>query len=303
MRRALTAIIVSVTLGPAVAAAQAPPTTTEEEPPIPDPNVPDPNLPPDPAASRPAYRYEKREYPRELVLRPLTLAAEQAEVAIDMPFVARDGHPTLHQILRGAFGVTVDLQLGVTYTVGLERFSAEGEEKGFEVGKAVSLDAAYTIIPGYLAAQLRLAFYADPDVFGLGLILGVPFKITIGREWAVFGGADLVSVKLKEFAVDPADPASNLRDVDNVGRGVDTDSGSVDFTGGVAYQAKPNLAVWGTIGVGWPNFDTNDQPFALFTGLTFSPRRFWDIGARVGFLALDEPAESFSVGVFAALRI
>ena len=68
-------------------------------------------------------------------------------------------------------------------------------------------------------------------------------------------------------------------------------------------QAKDNLALWGTVGLGWPDFDTDDQPFSIFFGLTYSPRRFWDVGARIGFYELDEMAASFSLGVFTALRI
>lgn len=310
MRRALTAILLG--LFPAAAVAQQAPATQPapvspvlpgDEGPIPDPNVKDPNLPPDPEAHPPAYRYAKRDYPREVVHRPLTLPEDQAEVMLDVPFVAGDGNPTLTQVLRGAFGVTVDLQLGVTYSVGLERLNAETGEKGFEVGKAVSLDAAYTIFPGYLAAQLRLAFYADPDIFGLALVLGAPFKLTLADRWAIFGAADLVTIKLTGLAVYPADPARNLAAVALDARGGTTPAGSIDLNLGVAFQAKPNLAVWGTVGLGWPDFDTNDQPFALFAGLTYTPRRFWDIGARIGFLSLDDPATSFSIGAFAAVRL
>jgi hypothetical protein len=310
MRRALTAVLLGCL--PALAAAQEEQDTAPDPPPIvevdddgpiPDPNVADPRLPPDPAERPAPYRFEKRDYPRELVRRPLTLPREMIEASLDVPFVARDGHPTLHQVLRGAYGVTVDLQLGVTYGIAFERLAADDGEDAFELGKAVSLDATYTILPGMLAAQVRLAFYADPDVFGLGLILGVPFRINLGERWAIFGGADLVSIKLNNFAVNPGDPAANLAHVALVGRQGTAPSGSIDLTAGVAYQAQQNLALWGTVGLGWPDFDTNDQPFALFGGLTYTPSRDWDVGARLGFLALDELAESFSVAVFAALRL
>jgi len=42
---------------------------------------------------------------------------------------------------------------------------------------------------------------------------------------------------------------------------------------------------------------------AAFAGLTYTPRRTFDVGARVGFLAMDDPAQSFSVGAFAAVRL
>ncbi len=321
MRQALAVILLGVLPVTAAAQEEVPATQPQAEPepevvpeivnpvapgdegPIPDPNVPDPNIPPESADAPPPYRYAKRDYPKELVKRPLTLAADQAEVSLEVPFVLGDGRPTLTQVLRGGFGVTVDLELGVTYAVGLERLNPAAGQDGFDVGKAFSVDAAYTIFPDWLAAQVRLAFYTDPDLFGLGLTLGLPFKIVLGDRWMIFGGADLVSIKLKSLAVYPADPGRNEAQAADVQRGVVAPSGSIDFTGGVAYQVQPALAVWGTVGLGWPDFDTNDQPFALFAGATYSPRRFWDVGGRIGFLALDEPAQSFSLGIFTALRM
>src|SRR5512134_3215981 len=91
----------------------------EDEGPIPEPKVPDDPMalvPRDPAPREPPVRFTKRDYPTELVRRPMTLAAQQAEVSLDMPFSGNDGSPALTQVLRGAFGVTVDLQLGVTYS-------------------------------------------------------------------------------------------------------------------------------------------------------------------------------------------
>ena len=71
-----------------------------DEGPIQDPNVPDnllARLPREPAAKAPVHRYDKDDYPTEIVKRPLTLPGEMAQVSLDMPFILHEGHPTLTQ--------------------------------------------------------------------------------------------------------------------------------------------------------------------------------------------------------------
>src|SRR5262249_32762242 len=158
--------------------------------------------------------------------------------------------PTLTQVLRGAFGVTRDFELGVTYSVGLERLSARTGEDGFEAGKAFSLDGALTVIPQLLAAELRLGFLVDPDQFGFGLILGAPFTGQSGERGAIVAGQDLVHIKIRALPADPADPAATVAQLDNIARGVATSRGSIDIKAGVVFQPRKNVAVYGTFGVG-----------------------------------------------------
>jgi hypothetical protein len=276
----------------------------EDEGPIPEPNVPeDPlaGLPPDEGVEAELPRYDKRGYPIERVKRPLTLPADLGEIDVDVPMVLNDGHPLLTQTLSPAYGITVDLELGLTYSIGVERLSAEPGEQGFEVGRAVSLDAAYTLIPRYLAVQARLAFYIDPDVFGIGLILGLPYKIELGDEWAIFGGADLERLRLKEFAVYPEDPAANLFNVSEIGRGVEPGIGSGRLTTGVMFQARPDTAIDGSFGVE-RNFESDDQDYSLFAGVTYSPSPAMDLAVHLGFRSLDSPEESFTAALRGALR-
>src|SRR5512138_366569 len=120
MKRAFVALSVALSWQVGSAAAQTPHIPPPEEGPIPDPNVQSPQLPREEAATRSAaYRFEKRDYPVEIVRRPLTLADGQTELVLDMPYVHNDGHPTLTQVLRAAFGVTRDLQAGLTYAIGV----------------------------------------------------------------------------------------------------------------------------------------------------------------------------------------
>lgn len=320
MRRVL-AVAVALAWGPAWAqtkpaaeppatqpteAPPPPPMSPDEEGPIPEPKIPeDPmaNMPRETEVETPEVRYEKAEYPVEVVRRPMTLAAEQVEVGLDVPVYANDGHPVMTQILRGAFGATVDLQVGLTYGVGLERLDAQTGEDGFVAGKAFSVDGAYTLIPGWLAAEARLGFHVDSDLFAMSVILGLPFKIAIQDRWAIVGGADLVRIKVKGFAVDPADPGGNAAAVAESGRGVESSKGSVNLLAGVVFQAQKNLALQGLFGIGWPDFDTEDQPFSLYAGLTYSPKNMFDLGARAGFASLDDAGASFVFTAFAAVRL
>jgi hypothetical protein len=279
-------------------------TVPEYEGQITDPNTPDVvRRQRDKGAQGPVVRYGKDDYPIELVRRPITLAAEQAQVALDMPFVYGDGHPTLTQILLGRFGVTRDLELSLEYGVGLERLSSETGQNGFEAGKAFQVGAAYTIVPQLVGAEVGLAFLADPDFFGVALEVGVPFKLEIADKWAFFTGRNLLRVKLKGLPVDPADPTGNLAQAALHGAGAGTSAGRLQIDLGVLYQAAPELAVFGTFGVGWLDFSTMDQPFSLFAGVSYTVERTIDLGARVGWYRLDEPAASFSLGVFAAARL
>src|SRR5262249_8353912 len=156
------------------------------------------------------------------------------QISLDIPFVTNASDPTLTQILHAAFGVTQDLEVGLSYSVGLERLSPKAKEDGFEVGKAFSLDGAWTLLPQLMAAQARLAFLVDPDEFGVGLILGLPIKLELGDRWALFGLGDLVHIKLKALPVDASDPASNVEQLREIGIGIQALRGSIDARVGAA---------------------------------------------------------------------
>lgn len=277
-----------------------------DEGPVQDPNVPDnllARLPREQTVKAPVHRYDKDDYPTEIVKRPLTLPGEMAQVSLDMPFVLHEGHPTLTQILRAAFGITRDWQVGITYGFGLERLSSEPGLDGYQAGKAFSVDGAFIIIPQALAASISFAFLAEPDEFGMSVAFGVPFKLEIGDRWAFFGGNDLVRVKLKGVPVDPTDPEYNFAQLGLLAHGSPAADGRVQVNFGVAFQPLPNLALFGTFGVGWPDFGTDQQPYSLFFGTSYTVGKRWDFGARLGFLRLDQLDDSFSAAVFAAVRI
>src|SRR5262249_47595481 len=160
-----------------------------------------------------------------------------------------------------------------------------------------------TIIPQALSASLSFAFLAEPDQFGMSFAVGAPFKLEIGDHWAIFGGNDFIRVKLKGVPVDPSDPEYNFAQLALLDHGSSSADGRLQLTVGVDSQPLPNLALFGTFGIGWPDFGTDQQPYSLFYGLSYTAAKRWDVGARLGFLRLDHLEDSFSAAVFAAVRI
>src|SRR5262249_6087095 len=236
----------ALALGTLLASSAA--SAQEENPPIPEPHIPD--APQRPRATGgppkpPPPRITKEDYPTQLVLRPVTLADGQAEIGLALTYLNNDGDGLLWPTLRGAFGITRDVELGATWAAFLARFSPAPAEKGIETGKAFSIDGGITIVPDWFAARVRLAFYADPDVFGFGLVLGAPFRWRILPRLALFVGQDLLYIKLAKLAVDPADPSRNLAEVANIARQEPTAAHRINLACGAIFQATDALALAG----------------------------------------------------------
>jgi hypothetical protein len=245
-------------------------------------------------------RPTKATYPIEIIHRPMTLAQNQAEISLDVPIVfGGGGYAT--QVLRGAFGVTQDLQVGVSYGFGLERFSTEGDEKSYEPGKAASIDGAYTIVPDHLAVTASIPLYFSP--FAAAITIGAPFRVRLGKKLALVGGNDLVQIGLGKWPVTVADPAYNLLNVQGdelVGREFDRANININF--GAQVQMKPNLVLQGLMGVHFIDLSDADEPISLHVGATWSKDKSLDVGARIGWNALDDN-DSFGMGLFAAYRL
>ncbi len=298
---------------PAVAAAQtgAEP-APEEEGPIADPDIPD--APPEGDAitaedleeggvrAVKKQRYTKKTYPIQLVRRPLTLAAAQAEIALDSPFRKGSDNPTMWQVLRARYGITRDIEAGITYSFGLLNLSPPEGTETFEPGKGFSFDGAYTIWAQHLAVALSLPFYVDPDAFAMGVNLSIPFRVNLGSRWAIFGGQDVLQVRIVKMPVDPANPGANLAIVADTAGGGEAPRGNLAFNAGGMYQLKPNLALYSTIGFLYPDFDDLGAPVSFFGGATWSRHNRLDLGGRIGFYDMDN-TDSFSLSVYAAYRL
>jgi hypothetical protein len=332
LRRLLAALILAV---PALASAQGtgdkkpaggatpPPATAtpppaEEEAPIPDdfkvnddPNDPDAmTTRPDPdetaikAEVQAKVRFTKADYPIEAIMRPLTLVEGMAEVGLDIPFVsyglpADETGRAFTQVLRAGYGVTEDIQIGLTYNFGLQQVAPESH---YEAGKAFSVDALYNLIPGWLALQVSLPFYVDP--FAMSLTLGAPFRLKLHEKIAIIGGQNLLQIKFVKFPVDPENPAYNVGTVagiDAAGQG--EPDGNFNLLFGALFQAKPNLALSLMVGTLFFDFKSEDAPFPLWLDLRWSKSPIFDFGARAGTQAMDDFGNRIFVTVYTAYRI
>lgn len=269
-----------------------------------DPNDPDAVTTRDSSRrGKQAVRYTKGTYPIEAIDRPLTLAASQFEISLDVPVeaIGADGGPFMTQVLRAGYGVTTDLQIGVAYGIGLELLNPPEGAKAFEAGKAFSLDAAHTILPGNLAAQLSLPFYADP--FAWSVSLGVPFRVKITDKIAFVGGQDLVAITLVRFPVDPAQPWMNVAHVALDAVGAARNDGHVNLNFGAQIQAKRNLAFTAKLGLYFPDFDDNNDRVYTLLGAAWSKNPKLDIGGRLGVGDLGRMGDTFGLAVFVAYRL
>jgi hypothetical protein len=256
-------------------------------------------------------RATKATFPVELTQRPMTLPENTAEIAVDAPIYfggTVDGAPTdaptlggrATQVLHAAYGVTQDIQVGVSYGFGSERFSPPAGQNGYEAGKAFSVDGAYTILPDHLAVQVNLPFYADP--FATSIVVGVPFRVNVNDKLALVGGQDLIEVAFNKWPVRTWDTEFNLDEATRDKPGQEPFSaGAVNVQFGAQVQVKKNVAITGWTRLHFEDFNGDDLPVPLYLGVMWSKWNV-DLGARLGFARLDE-AESFGLGLSAAYRL
>jgi hypothetical protein len=305
---------------PAIADAQRVPldkdpsgqTAPSDEGPIAEPDIPD--APPDGEAITvddleggggrltKRARYTKKTYPTELVRRPMTLAAAQAELSIDSPLVIGGSNPIMWQVARARYGITRDIEAGITYSFGLVNLSPPDGVDTFQGGKGFSFDGAYTIWPEHLAVAVSLPFYVDPDAFAAGFNLSIPFRVNLGSRWAIYGGQDLLQLRIVKMPVDPANPAANLAIVASSAGGAKEPVGNLAINLGAIHQFRPDLAFYATMGFRYLDFEDTGAPVQLFGGATWTRKNRLDLGGRIGLYDMDD-SDTISVSVYAAYRL
>ncbi len=250
-----------------------------------------------------APRATKSSYPMAVIERPLTLTATQAQVTLDVPMIAGTGAGGLimTQVLRGSYGITQDIQVGVGYGFGVDVLGAKMGVKGYTAGKAFSVDGAYTVIPGWLAATISFPFYAQP--FASSMTIGAPFRVTLNKQIALIGGQDLLQIRFAKFPVSLDRPWDNI-----AGAAVDAvhgtqPSGNLNLTAGALYQRKENLAFTGMIGFFLPDFGSPSKSTSLLFSGIWSKSKTLDFSFRFGFSDLAHPGDSVTFGLFAAYRL
>lgn len=237
-------------------------------------------------------------YPLALKDRPLTLFANMAEVGIDFPVTTITDHAVASGVLRGAFGVTNEVEIGLHYGFG------SIDSDGYLEGKAFSVDAGYKLTDW---ASVRLSVPVLVDPFALAVTIGAPLRFRVMDKVALEIGGDLVSIKLSKFIPSVGNSIDNSGLVAADMIGTDVPNAEIRVIGGVIYQHTEKLALTAQMGFidrrGVPGLQ--DQPVPMYLGamLTNPMKAGMDYGVRVGFADLGDAGNTLGLSVFAALRI
>lgn len=247
-------------------------------------------------------------YPIEEVLRPITLPANLSEVSIG-PHVDAVSPYAGSDALRARYGITSQIQLGLTYVfAGIFHDPMSATNKLALVGgKAVGLDVTY-LVQNWVGIRLGVPFYIDPVAFSIAL--GAPMKFVFGDKFAIGGLDDLLNIKISKFApsfTSEYENAANAK-TEMVSPGSES-RGHLRFSTFGLYQYEKDLVLIGRFGLDFNDFATskNDRGYGPATtfirfGLDYSPRRYLDLGASIGFTDLST-FNSFGPAGYLALRI
>jgi hypothetical protein len=262
-------------------------------------------------------------YPIEEALRPITLLQNMSEVSIAPHAQFGDGSSIPYaggDALRARYGITSDIQLGFTYVfagiypdpAAAESASMPTYNYGFHSGKAIGLDVTVRL-QEWLAVKVGVPVYLSP--VAVSIAAGAPIKFHFGDKYALGGLDDILNVRVNDkFAPDFYQEYNNARAEYELKSMTTQPYGHVRFSAYGIYQAKPDVAVIGRGGIDI-GLSANSSAMAgnasgtgggtttyLRGGVQWSPRKFVDLGASLGF---DDLAHigSFGPAGFLALRI
>jgi hypothetical protein len=249
---------------------------------------------------KPEPEPEPKEYPIEEVLRPITLPALMSEAGLDVrnnikPYA---GNTTL----RGRFGITKKIQIGLEYNIGgfFDDANPSSDKIKFNTGKSIGLDVTYSVFK-WMGIRLALPFYLDP--FAMGATIGVPLKFRLGKTFAFGGGADFLSFKIAKFLPSTTDERVNDLNASFVDSGTGTSDGALMFSGFALFQAKPNIVVGGDISLRYEDFSDTNTPLSLRARAQYSVSRKLDFGGAFGFGDVAEWRDTTLLNLYAQLRI
>jgi hypothetical protein len=238
-------------------------------------------------------------YPVEEIYRPLTLPRNMSEVALSPHLTVNPLNSNAE--LRARYGVTRQWQLGLTYDIGgVYKKPTPTGKTGFNAGKAVGPDVT-VLVQNFIAIKVGLPIYLDP--VAVGLTLAAPIKFTFFDKLAIGGLDDLLEIRLHKFMPSFGSQLENDVNAGYIANNTVTSKGALRFSGYVTYQYEPRLALFGRLSVINRNFDSIQNDVLLVGGLQYSPRRYVDVGASVGWQDLTVPSQTFGLNLFAALRI
>lgn len=231
-------------------------------------------------------------YPIEEYLRPINLPANMSEVALG-PHAQFGGDGQDYagaDALRARYGITREVQLGLTYVLGgVYDDPLTTEDKiGFHGGKAVGIDVT-VLLQNWIGIRVGVPFYIKPVAFSLAI--GVPIRFQIGDKFAVGGLDDFLNIKLSNFAPTFYQEVQNARNAQLDETNATRSAGQLRVTGYGIYQYKPKTAFIGRVGFNMEDFaSTKTQSNAgggisyfLRAGVQWTPRKFIDLGISLGF--------------------
>jgi hypothetical protein len=240
-------------------------------------------------------------YPTEEVLRPITLPANMAEVSISPHAQVAIDNGTLGDVgyagsdtLRARYGITRQIQLGLTYTYAgiYDDPKTQADKITFKPGKALGLDVTY-LIKDFIGVKLGVPVWIyKPEGGGapaVGLQIGVPLKFRFFNKLAIGGLDDLLSIKLTKFA--PSFEYEYLNAYRAAANDLNTKSpdGFLRLAGYIVYQKDPKLALLGRFGITFEDFASErtskggGSTSFLRAGVEYTVKKYLDVGITLGF--------------------
>jgi len=259
-----------------------------------------------PAVTRPAG------YPTEEALRPITLPANMSEVSIapHMMVAPPGGGVSTSDALRARYGITSRVQLGLTYVWGGFYEAPMATATKFHPGKAVGVDVT-VLLQNWLAVRVGVPVYIDP--VAVGLQIGAPMKFQFSDKFALGGLDDLLLIKISKFAPTFTYEQENaVNAYYQTANNTTTPDGHLRFSAYGIYNHTPKLAIIGRAGVdsvlgsaggsAAGTQGTASTTTFLRGGFQFTPRKYLDVGASIGFEDLAHGG-TFSPAGYLAVRI
>jgi hypothetical protein len=294
--------------GSAVQMVEDPPprdaTGTEENPEAPH-TVADPDA--GVVAAAPAPVRDPSSYPLEAAARPITLPQNMSEVALTPHAVVSPYTATT--ALRARYGVTPQVQLGLTYVIG-GIFRDPGNAnagQAFHPGKAIGLDVT-AMLQSWIGVSLGMPIYINP--LAISIAIGAPIKFSFGDKFALGGLDDFLNIRVNRFA------PTFYQELQNATNATTNVSNTIHSQGELRvslygiYQYQPNLAIILRAGIQMEDFASGKTDGCagecltnfLSGGISYSPRSFVDLGLSIGFDDLAHGG-SFAPAGFLAVRI
>jgi hypothetical protein len=280
---------------------------------------------------------KKAGYPIEEALRPIVLPKNMSEVGLG-PHArlglgsARPGFANKLEssrayggyvgsdALRARYGITPQVQIGLTYTYGGvfdKPNTITGIDYGFAPGKTVGLDVTY-LIRDFVGVRVGVPVHIDTPGENSGksgpavsLAIGVPMKFTFGDKYALGALDDFLNIAINRFAPSYDQEAMNALNANEEDTMALLSRGYIRFAAYGVMQRDPKTALIGRVGVHLEDFTaTASASSRLGAGATtfiraeikYTPRKYLDVGGSLGFDDLSDLG-SFGPSAMIALRI